>query len=250
MIRQYAVKSTLKGSGADSAPGTPKAAQFNLPIQRPESKLERILLLEKCATIIDAQASNQEDTSNAFCLYLFSAKLLEYCSRMIQTELASEASGSCAKGPGSRDQDSGEIDFAEFQKSTLAKMEDQLGKAQTLAETRLIPTDSSANNTIPDPLDLIYKEALVIARKGAVEEIMGNYSGGAESYFCALNLLFFICTEAKEIAFDPPLSLDHTEQARVYNYILNIQERWCACAQNMQPAAQKDQQPTPQQPSI
>ena len=223
MFRQYAVKSTLKGSGADSVSSSPKST-FNLSIHRPESKVERILLLEKCATIIDAQASKQEDTSNSFALYLFSAKLLDCCSRLIQTELDS--------GVQESDGDS-DIDFGEFQKNTLTKMEDQLVKAQTLAETRLIPTDSSHNNTIPDPLDLIYNEALVIARKGAVEEIMGNYSGGAESYFCALNLMFFICTEAKEISFDPPLSLNHTEQARVYNYILNIQERYSACAQNM-----------------
>lgn len=225
MFRQYAVKSTLKGSGPDSAPSTPKKANFNLPIHRPESNLERILLLEKCATIIDSQASNQEDNSNAFALYLFSAKLLETCCRLIQTELSSASE----KAP-AEDDEGNDINFDEFQKSTLMKMEDQLVKAQTLAETRLIPTDSSHNNTIPDPLDLIYKEALAIARKGAVEEIMGNYASGAESYFCALNLLFFICTEAKEIAFDPPLALDQAEQARVYNYTLNIQERYAACA--------------------
>ena len=225
MFRQYAVKSTLKGS--DSGPSTPKA-NFNLPIHRPENNLERILLLEKCATIIDTQASNQEDTGNSFTLYLFSAKLLECCCRMIQTELASKT---VQEESTSEDID---IDFGEFQKSTLSKMEDQLVKAQTLAETKLIPTDSSHNNTIPDPLDLIYNEALEMARKGAVEEIMGNFSAGAESYFCALNLLFFICTEAKEISFDPPLSLNQAEQARVYNYILTIQERYTSCAQNIQ----------------
>jgi serine/threonine-protein kinase ULK/ATG1 len=243
MFRQYAVKSTLKGP--DSGPSTPKAATFNLPIHRPESNLERILLLEKCATIIDTQASNQEDTSNSFALYLFSAKLLECCCRMIQAELASSTyqekdSSSNSNNGGSNSHSESDIDFGEFQKSTLAKMEDQLVKAQTLAETKLIPTDSSHNNTIPDPLGLIYSEALDIARRGAVEEIMGNFSGGAESYFCALNLLFFICTEAKEISFDPPLSLDQAEQARVYNYILNIQERYSNCAQNMQ---QKESQP-------
>jgi hypothetical protein len=164
---------------------------------------------------------------------------------MIQAELASSTyqekdSSSNSNNGGSNSHSESDIDFGEFQKSTLAKMEDQLVKAQTLAETKLIPTDSSHNNTIPDPLGLIYSEALDIARRGAVEEIMGNFSGGAESYFCALNLLFFICTEAKEISFDPPLSLDQAEQARVYNYILNIQERYSNCAQNMQ---QKESQP-------
>lgn len=235
MFRQYAVKSTLRGSGPDSGPNTPKS-NFNLPIHRPESTVERILLLEKCATIIDAQAGNQEVSSNSFALYLFGARLLETCCRMIQSEMSS-ATSSGAGGGGEAPQ-GGEgaenINFADFQKTTLSKMEDQLVKAQTLAETRLIPTDSSHNNTIPDPLDLIYSEALAMARKGAVEEIMGNYGGGAESYFCALNLLFFICTEAKEIQFDPPISLDQAEQARVYNYILNIQERYSACASQVQ----------------
>ena len=59
---------------------------------------------------------------------------------------------------------------------------------------------------------------------------MGNYAVGAECYFCALNLLFFICTEAKDLNCDPPLALDQAEQARVYSYTLNIQERYAACA--------------------
>ena len=226
MFRQYAVKSTLKGSGLDSDPSTPKA-NFSLPIHRPESTLERILLLDKCATIIDAQAGNQEDTGDAFALYLFGAKLLETCCRMIQAERTAASSRVGPEGEAKGDKG---IDFGEFQVTTLSKMEGQLAKAQNLAETRLIPTDSSHNNTIPDPLDLIYKEALAIARKGAVEEIMGNYAVAAECYFCALNLLFFICTEAKDLNCDPPLALDQAEQARVYSYTLNIQERYAACA--------------------
>jgi len=224
MFRQYAVKSSLKGDNNSNAIAG-KSAQIKLAIQRPENKIERILLLEKCAIIIEAQAESQENPESALALYLFGTKLLEECLNMLQSEQHGSNDSEVADS---------EMDVNEFTKTVLTRMDGLITKAQNLAEAKLTREDCTSNNLLPDAMELIYAEALALARKGAVEEIMGNYTNASKNYFCALNLLFFICTEAKEIPMDKPLALSPADQARVYNYIVNIQDRYTSCAQDAQ----------------
>ncbi|CAJ2663214.1 unnamed protein product [Trifolium pratense] len=78
---------------------------------------------------------------------------------------------------------------------------------------------------MPDAMEIIFQEALLIGTNGAVDEYMNNKDKSAASYSKAMLLLSFIVGEAENLPLNPPFSLLADGQKRIMQYIRNLQFR-------------------------
>ncbi|XP_045789328.1 serine/threonine-protein kinase ATG1a isoform X2 [Trifolium pratense] len=78
---------------------------------------------------------------------------------------------------------------------------------------------------MPDAVEIIFQEALLIGTNGAVDEYMNNKDKSAASYSKAMLLLSFIVGEAENLPLNPPFSLLADGQKRIMQYIRNLQFR-------------------------
>ncbi|WJX92387.1 non-specific serine/threonine protein kinase [Trifolium repens] len=78
---------------------------------------------------------------------------------------------------------------------------------------------------MPDAMEIIFQEALLIGTNGAVDEYMNNQDKSAASYSKAMLLLSFIVGEAENLPLNPPFSLLADDQKRIIQYIRNLQFR-------------------------
>lgn len=76
---------------------------------------------------------------------------------------------------------------------------------------------------MPDAMDIIFQQALLVGTNAAVDEYMNNKDKSAESYSKAMLLLSFIVGEAENLPLNPPFSLLADDQKRIVQYICNLQ---------------------------
>ncbi|KAJ1390617.1 Protein kinase domain [Sesbania bispinosa] len=78
---------------------------------------------------------------------------------------------------------------------------------------------------MPDAMEIIFRQALLIGTSGAVDEYMKNGDRAAASYSKAILLLSFIVEEAENLPLNPPFSLHDANKKRILQYIRNLQFR-------------------------
>ncbi|KAK7349364.1 hypothetical protein VNO77_06679 [Canavalia gladiata] len=76
---------------------------------------------------------------------------------------------------------------------------------------------------MPDAMEIIFQQALLVGTNGAVDEYMENSDGAAASYSKAMLLLSFIVGEAENLPLNPPFSLLAANKERILQYISNLQ---------------------------
>lgn len=76
---------------------------------------------------------------------------------------------------------------------------------------------------MPDAMDIIFQQALLVGTNAAVDEYMNNKDKSAASYSKAMLLLSFIVEEAENLPLNPPFSLLADDQKRIVQYIRNLQ---------------------------
>lgn len=88
---------------------------------------------------------------------------------------------------------------------------------------------SDVNAEMPDAMEAIFQEALVLGRKGAVAELMGNMKDAASLYSKSATLLYFLLVEAKSLGLNPPFLLSSSDGHRLRRYIdmLTLRQNQC-----------------------
>ncbi|KAL1350287.1 hypothetical protein HN51_014394 [Arachis hypogaea] len=76
---------------------------------------------------------------------------------------------------------------------------------------------------MPDAMEIIFQEALLVGKSGAVDEYMENRGRAAASYSKAMLLLSFIVGEATNLPLNPPFLLTAANEKRILQYIHNLQ---------------------------
>lgn len=76
---------------------------------------------------------------------------------------------------------------------------------------------------MPDAMDIIFQQALLVGTNAAVDEYMNNKDKSAASYSKAMLLLSFIVGEAENLPLNPPFSLLADDHKRIVQYIRNLQ---------------------------
>ncbi|CAK8560562.1 unnamed protein product [Lathyrus sativus] len=91
---------------------------------------------------------------------------------------------------------------------------------------------------MPDAIEIIFKQALLIGTNGAVDEYMNNKDKSAVSYSKAMLLLSFIVKEAENLPLNPPFSLLADDHKRILQYIRNLQFRKISLSESFSEEAQ------------
>ncbi|CAI8607772.1 unnamed protein product [Vicia faba] len=78
---------------------------------------------------------------------------------------------------------------------------------------------------MPDAIEIIFRQALLVGTNGAVDEYMNNKDKSAATYSKAILLLSFIVGEAENLPLNPPFSLLSNDHKRIEQYIHNLQYR-------------------------
>ncbi|XP_058743819.1 serine/threonine-protein kinase ATG1a [Vicia villosa] len=91
---------------------------------------------------------------------------------------------------------------------------------------------------MPDAIEIIFRQALLIGTNGAVDEYMNNKDKSAASYSKAMLLLSFIVEEAENLPLNPPFSLLADDHKRIVQYIHNLQFRKISLSESSSEEAQ------------
>ncbi|XP_057454939.1 serine/threonine-protein kinase ATG1a isoform X2 [Lotus japonicus] len=76
---------------------------------------------------------------------------------------------------------------------------------------------------MPDAMEIIFQQALLVGTSGAVDEYMKNRDRATAAYSKAMLLLLFIVGEAENLPLNPPFSLLAADKKRILQYIRNLQ---------------------------
>ncbi|MED6158647.1 hypothetical protein PIB30_034589 [Stylosanthes scabra] len=90
---------------------------------------------------------------------------------------------------------------------------------------------------MPDAMEIIFQEALLVGKSGAVDEYMENRGRAAASYSKAMLLLSFIVGEAANLPLNPPFLLTAANEKRILQYILNLQSHQKSSSESSSKAA-------------
>ncbi|KAK9821598.1 hypothetical protein WJX81_003954 [Elliptochloris bilobata] len=96
-----------------------------------------------------------------------------------------------------------------------------------------------AGGPLPDAWQAAFRAALHVARSGAVDELLGNFSSSLKSYVIAGTLLTFMALEAPTLLVTPKLDLPAHERARMQRYAAAVAARHSAAAGALRAAALK-----------
>ncbi|KAI5422188.1 Serine/threonine-protein kinase ATG1a, variant 2 [Lathyrus oleraceus] len=91
---------------------------------------------------------------------------------------------------------------------------------------------------MPDAIEIIFTEALLIGTNGAVDEYMNNKDKSATSYSKAMLLLSFIVEEAENLPLNPPFSLLADDHKRIVQYIRNLRIQKISLSESLSEEAQ------------
>lgn len=91
---------------------------------------------------------------------------------------------------------------------------------------------------MPDAIEIIFRQALLVGTNGAVDEYMNNKDKSAASYSKAILLLSFIVGEAENLPLNPPFSLLADDRKRIVQYIRNLQFRKISLSESSSEEAQ------------
>lgn len=111
--------------------------------------------------------------------------------------------------------------------AACSQMEHEFLIAVERAE-KYAPSDASAE--MPDAMEAIFQEALVLGRKGAVDELMGNMKDAASLYSKSATLLYFLLIEATSLELNPRFLLSSSDRHRLHRYIdmLTFRQNQCS----------------------
>ncbi|KAK4755421.1 hypothetical protein SAY87_009178 [Trapa incisa] len=78
---------------------------------------------------------------------------------------------------------------------------------------------------MPDAMEMIFQSALILGRRGGVEDLMGDAETAALLYSKAAHLLVFLLVEAPSLILNPPFSLTSRDRYRLRSYIEILNRR-------------------------
>uniref|UniRef100_A0A804R8I6 ATG1a/b/c MIT domain-containing protein n=1 Tax=Zea mays TaxID=4577 RepID=A0A804R8I6_MAIZE len=80
---------------------------------------------------------------------------------------------------------------------------------------------------MPDAIEMIFQSALLIGRRGGVDEMFGKAADAMTGYMRAVSMLRFLLVEAPSLALNPPLTLTRSDRNRLRTYIDALNTRLC-----------------------
>ncbi|XP_066395701.1 serine/threonine-protein kinase ATG1c-like isoform X2 [Miscanthus floridulus] len=80
---------------------------------------------------------------------------------------------------------------------------------------------------MPDAIEIIFQSALLIGRRGGVDEMFGKAADAMTGYMRAVSMLRFLLIEAPSLALNPPLTLTRSDRHRLRTYIEALNTRLC-----------------------
>ena len=158
--------------------------------------------------LVGKLAAKQENYLNALALYILSAKVIQGALALLAAEVPAEAAA-------------GDATAAQLQHLLVQTAEE----AERLAQK--YHTADASEEALPDSIDLIYQYAIQTARKGTVDEMLGNHKAACSGYGQAELLLQFIMLEATGSTFG--YSLSRADQIRITEYLMRLKERHTVC---------------------
>ncbi|XP_066384482.1 serine/threonine-protein kinase ATG1c-like isoform X2 [Miscanthus floridulus] len=80
---------------------------------------------------------------------------------------------------------------------------------------------------MPDAIEIIFQSALLIGRRGGVDEMFGKAADAMTGYMRAVSMLRFLLIEAPSLALNPPLTPTRSDRHRLRTYIEALNTRLC-----------------------
>ena len=172
------------------------------------TEADRTAIFVHSSVLVGKLAAKQENYLNALALYILSAKVIQGALALLAAEVPAEAAA-------------GDATAAQLQHLLVQTAEE----AERLAQK--YHTADASEEALPDSIDLVYQYAIQTARKGAVDEMLGNHKAACSGYGQAELLLQFIMLEATGSTFG--YSLSRADQIRITEYLMRLKERHTVC---------------------
>ncbi|KAG0551777.1 hypothetical protein BDA96_01G452300 [Sorghum bicolor] len=192
--------------------------------QPPSDYLTRIRLLEQYASAIAGLVRDEIKGGRqleAFSIQLIVLATWKQAIHLCNTFVASPARESPS-------QDIPLLATSKLADDACMQIEKQFLSEVEYAEELASTVGQIADGTeIPDAIEIIFQSALLIGRRGGVDEMFGKAADAMTGYMRAVSMLRFLLIEAPSLALNPPLILTRSDRHRLRTYIEALNTRLC-----------------------
>ncbi|KAK4798383.1 hypothetical protein SAY86_030709 [Trapa natans] len=206
-------------------------------LERPSTHcMTRIKSLQQCSSAIKELVNEKLTTDRqleAFSIQLVILAIWKQALDICHTQAASAMEGSSSHGTSRSDTrpcnnqeglNSGEFSGNFRPEDVFPQIEGEFLREVENAENLAKFTEHECME-MPDAMEMIFQSALILGRRGGVEDLMGDAETAALLYSKAAHLLVFLLVEAPSLILNPPFSLTSTDRYRLRSYIEILNRR-------------------------
>ncbi|KDP24546.1 hypothetical protein JCGZ_25110 [Jatropha curcas] len=216
--------------GPSSAPGTSQGStDIGDNLDQPSTRcMTRIKSLRQCASSISELVQEKVESGmqlEAFSIQLVILAIWKQALHICHTQAASAIEGSpiqestrlrrsSIKKHAPDTEDSPDIGPENISIQIEREFLREVEHAEELAKAI-----EPGNVEMPDAMETIFQSALVLGKRGGVDELMGEMESASSLYSKAVRLLVFLLVEAPSLILNPPFSLTNSDRYRLRTYI-------------------------------